>query len=237
MAEAQGFEALAEALDALSHPVRLALLAELQSAKIQSEIEVRHAPESEAKPRPLARQTVRSHLGRLLEQGLIQEGPTERSFGRTTQYVADHQVVFTLSEQLRELAKLQPEDSPSRPTEDATEPAPNEPDRGPNLLLVKGAREGHVFEIDPHEEGQWLIGRRRDADVVLDYDPYVSEENSVLAFDEKEFRLRDLPASRNGTRVNFDPLGPEETRPLRHGDVIGVGRSRLVFQQGTGEGL
>lgn len=231
MADAEGYEELAEALDALSHPVRVALLDALQSPQIQTEIEITHAPDEAEHSRPLARQSVRFHLGKLLDQGLVQEGPTERSFGSTTQYIADHQSVFSIAEQIRELSRLAPDDCQTN----STEPVPDTDDvrvePGPRLLLVKGAPEGHVFELEPLQQDAWVIGRERDADVALDYDPYVSKQNARLTWDGEGFEVVDLPESRNGTRVNLDAIPSGEAQELGHGDVIGVGCSRLVFQR------
>jgi pSer/pThr/pTyr-binding forkhead associated (FHA) protein len=39
--------------------------------------------------------------------------------------------------------------------------------------------------------------------------------------------------SRNGTLLNFERLAPGETRDLRTGDVLTIGRSRLVFRDGA----
>ena len=104
---------------------------------------------------------------------------------------------------------------------------------GPKLVLVHGVYEGKAFALSSETEQArgWLIGRRRDAPISLDYDPYVSTENAVVKRAGEGFRIEDL-GSKNGTAINWEHLDERGTHQLRPGDVIGVGRSLLSYVPG-----
>lgn len=72
-----------------------------------------------------------------------------------------------------------------------------------------------------------VLGRGPDAHVSLD-DPFVSLRHAALISTKGGMMILDL-GSLNGTRVNGIPLTPDQAAPLRPGDVIGVGRSEVVF--------
>ncbi|HLE47820.1 MAG TPA: FHA domain-containing protein, partial [Candidatus Thermoplasmatota archaeon] len=105
------------------------------------------------------------------------------------------------------------------------------PTTGPRLVLVHGLYEGKSYALDPRlaPEGEWRIGRRRGIAVSLDYDPYISLENSVVRRTGDKLTIEDLPGSKNGTSVNWEPLAKGRAHVLKPVDVIGVGRSLLVF--------
>ncbi|HWH08571.1 MAG TPA: FHA domain-containing protein, partial [Candidatus Thermoplasmatota archaeon] len=142
-------------------------------------------------------------------------------------YTLDHRRIFAAAESLRAFAALRPLDDPEGRTEAADAPDPRRTPRGPRLALVRGLGEGTVHRLD--EGAEWLIGRRRDAHVPLDYDPFVSAENARVQKVGSDFVLEDLPGSRNGTTLNFRRLEPGERAKLRHGDLVGVGHSALLF--------
>ena len=218
---------LADALAALSSQPRLALLRELRVPKTLREIEL--PAEEEGSERNLSRQSVRKHLDRLLEVGVVLARDADRVYGETVEYVVNHQKLYALSEAFRGLARLRPVAEPPVDTMHAGD-APSGSIRGPCLVLVKGLEEGKVFPLAPPAPSRgWVLGRRRDAEVSLDFDPFVSAENSVVEWREGRHVLRDLAASRNGTLVNFRPLPKGGSVPLRHGDLVGVGRTILMF--------
>jgi len=85
---------LAEALLAVAHPSRLALLRQLRSPKTLREIEVKGAgaaPGVGTHERTLTRQTVRVHLDRCLEAGIVVAREAEREYGATLEYRLNHQ--------------------------------------------------------------------------------------------------------------------------------------------------
>lgn len=71
------------------------------------------------------------------------------------------------------------------------------------------------------------IGRDADNEIVL-AGSTVSRHHAVLTFVEERWVIEDR-GSANGTFVNGERVPFGSTHPLRHGDRIGIGRSRLVF--------
>jgi DNA-binding transcriptional ArsR family regulator len=233
-AEEQGdgeAEALAEALRSLATATRIQLLRELRVPRALSEIALR--PGGPGSPRVLARQTVKEHLDRLVEAGIVVTREADRAHGRVLEYIVNHRAIFSLGEDLRGLARLRPAEALSGLTQLAPPPSASGRSRGPALVLVKGLDEGHVFDLRPPQEGEaeWIIGRKRGLAVPLDFDASVSSENSRVRWDGSAYWVEDLPHSRNGTRLNFQDLERGVPRRLEPGDVIGVGRSSLVFRR------
>jgi hypothetical protein len=74
-----------------------------------------------------------------------------------------------------------------------------------------------------------VVGRGSDADVQL-FDQGVSRRHLDIQFDGRHATLYDL-GSTNGTNVNGHDVG---SHVLRHGDVVRIGHTRLVFQQADG---
>lgn len=225
-------DALARALTAIAHPSRLALLRQLRTPRTLREIQLRTGASDEV-GRSISRQAVREHLDRLLAIGVVHAREATRDYGETTEYSLNHQALYALSEEFRGLARLRPASEPVAATM-AGRPGAPEPraPEGPCLVLVKGLDEGRTFPLAPPKAGrrQWTLGRRRGLDVSLDFDPFVSTENSLIVWEDGRFTLEDLPDSRNGTSVNFVALAKGERRVLRASDVVGVGRSLLVFR-------
>src|ERR1041384_135447 len=84
---------------------------------------------------------------------------------------------------------------------------------------------GDVFDRDIGGE-EIQIGKGPRNDLVI-ADPSVSTAHAVLKFDQKDYTIADL-GSRNGTFVNGDRV--TDARKLAHGDVIGMGLSKLTFR-------
>lgn len=224
---------VAEILQALANPVRMQLLRILKTPHALGEI--RLAPrrkESGGTPaRLMSRVTVRQHLDKLLAVGAVKALDTTRDGRRTTLYQLNHRQLFALNEELKELARMR------APLEilDGTQPAPAAPmprqehPAAPALVAMNGVHEGRIWPLDSSKKA-WTIGRRRQADICLDYDPYLSQENSEIRLDGRRLVVHDLPGNRNGTRVNWLPLPAGGSSPLRAGDVVGVGRSLLLVR-------
>ncbi len=220
-------EELAGALKVLGSTTRLRVLAAIKQPTPVREIRVQ--PESSragSNPdRPVSIQVVQSHLKRLADLGLV----SSDEVGRT--HVVHRPRLYALAESFRQLALLQgdhavPDDRTIRLGHAAQRPAA----RGPRLMLVHGAYEGKAFALDEHSGGgPWIVGRLPGLAVCLDYDPYVSREHAVVQEGPRGFVIRNAPGSRNGTFVNWQPLAHDTDHPLVAGDVIGVGRSLLVF--------
>lgn len=226
-------DALSGALHALAHPSRLALIRQLRMPKTLREIQLRTANGADESARVISRQAVREHLDRLIAIGVVHASAAERDYGETTEYSLNHQSLYAIAEEFRGLARLRPASEPVAPTVEkrgATTDA--RAISGPRLVLVKGLDEGRSFPLIAPAAGTraWTIGRRRGLDVSLDFDPFVSTENALIAWEGGAFHLQDLPDSRNGTMLNFAPLEKGERRRLAYSDVIGVGRSLLLFR-------
>lgn len=222
---------LAHALSALASPMRLQILRSLRTPRALGEIHVR-APED---GRIIARQTVREHLNRLIQAGMVVTREVDRSYGDAVEFVANHQTIYALAEEMRGLSRVRPAVEPEAVTVHASgaNHAATADAKGPSLVMVKGLEEGTSFSLQPPVSGidarEWLVGRRRGIAVALDFDPYVSSENSRITWRDGTHFIEDIPGSRNGTSVNFHLLSPGQRHALRHGDVIGVGRCILVF--------
>lgn len=222
---------LAKLLEAIANPTRLALLRQLRRSPTVGEIRVRAEQSRDGLPedRPMARQGVRQHLERLVEAGFAQGRPGWRGEQEVEEYVVLHQRLFALAEDLRQLGDLRPYDAaPGPETSDVHEPEPQPLPRGPCLVVVHGLGEGRAFRLGP-DEREWLVGRARGIAASLDYDPYVSSRHARLYRDADAIHVEDMPGSRNGTYLNWARLkGPER---LRHGDIIGLGKSLLLFRE------
>ena len=225
---------LAEFLSTLGYPVRLALLDKLRLPHKAAEIKLtpHRVDPGHSQDRPLARQTVQSHLDKLVEHGLVLTETTEEGGRTTTYYTANPSRLYALLEDMRRLT-LRYAGSGQGPAATGTIGNKVKPVRaeGPRLLLVHGVYEGKVFRLDGESavDGAWTIGRRKGLPIALDYDPYVSTQNAVIERDGDGFLLRDLEKSKNGTLVNWHRLERGSTHELRSGDVIGVGKSLLSF--------
>lgn len=223
-------ERLTDALAALANPMRLALLRKLRTPQALGDIDLKGAsPEG---PRPISRQGVKEHLTRLMDLGVVTAIPSEGDARSPVLYVTNHQAIFSIAEEMRLLARNRPAVEPQVETVRATggaKPAL----RRDCLVLVKGPDEGRVFDLAPppgDASAMWAIGRRRTAHVCLDFDAHVSADHAAIDWDGRHHHLRDLPTSRNGTTVNFGAVTKEAPVRLAHGDLVGVGRTLLLYR-------
>jgi DNA-binding transcriptional ArsR family regulator len=219
--------ALVTCLDALASGTRLTILRAVRSPRRVRDIRV--PGERGDAGATLARQTVRRHLESLVAAGIVIAREGERGDADAVEFIIDHQRLFALSEQVRDLARLRPGIEHDAVTVAQLGNAKDDV-RGPLLLLVRGLDEGVMFPLHPSAQSrEWRVGRRRGLAVALDYDPAVSGENSVIRWSEDAHHIEDVPGSRNGTSVNLRRLDPGESRRLAHGDIVGVGHSLLLY--------
>lgn len=222
MATSEADERLCGGFVALSNPVRLEILRMLRRPLILRDI---HTDE-----RVISRQAIRKHLDTLLDAGLIQTREAAGEFRDTTEFFLNHQRLFDVAEDVRTLARLRPAAEPDVETiRSRVEQEPARQRTGPGLLLVKGADEGAFFPLDEAGKAEWIVGRRRGVDVPLDYDGSVSSENARISWAKDRHWIEDVRGSRNGTMLNLRRLTDGQRVALERGDVIGVGRSTLVY--------
>ncbi|MGQ0536751.1 MAG: FHA domain-containing protein [Methanobacteriota archaeon] len=230
------YEKLGLYLRALSVPTRILLLQKLQLPHTPSEIELppfRKDPDLR-QDRVLSRQAVDEHLQKLEEAGLVRSRPSQRGGQPVREYLVNQERLFTLVDEVRRLALIRAAGAAAddgTPTGKHTIGAASEPPKvtlphGPSLLLVSGPYEGKAYSLAG--PGPWAIGRAKEAEVSIDYDPFVSARNTEVLRDGAGFYLKSLPDSRNGTTVNWRLLRADERVPLSSGDTIGVGRTLLV---------
>ncbi|MCA1812767.1 MAG: FHA domain-containing protein [Halobacteriales archaeon] len=223
------FDLLAAYLKALAHPGRLELLWRLRFPANPAEVEVRPRRKDQLAPeRAMSRQTVLEHLAKLEEAGVVTRVANPE--GGADRWVTNVPQVFSLVEEIRKLTAI-----PSAPSLDAEETMARADDHsspwlpGPKLVLMSGPWEGRLFALQG--SGPWHIGRSRSKAVALSYDPFISAEHAVLEKHGGKYSLGVLPETRNPTRVNFAPVLQGKPRDLAQGDIIGVGRSLLVFHE------
>lgn len=223
-------DSLADALRALAYPLRLELLETLDEPATLSEIRISplRGEQGASPARAAAMTTVAAHLDKLVEAGLVVTGQVEAGGKRLTTYTVNPQRVYAITEELRRVS-LRHGGRGRGEAETGTivvPPAPRDAE-GPRLVLVHGVYEGKVYPLAG--EGPWAIGRRRDATIALDYDPFVSVEHARVERVDDVYRLVDDPESKNGTTLHWRALPKGGRAPLAHGDIVGVGRSLLVF--------
>jgi predicted component of type VI protein secretion system len=90
-----------------------------------------------------------------------------------------------------------------------------------HLRMIKGVPAYGVYYV----EGRARIGRSEESDVFL-VDPSVSRTHAIVEVDGIEPVVRDL-GSTNGTFVNGERI---EARPLRDGDELMFGNTRMQFE-------
>lgn len=217
-------------LKVLANFNRLRLLEELQTPKRYAELDLQPSRDDQwgSDARPISRQAVRGHLEALMDIGVVNE---IREPGGPPAYVVNHSRLFALVEQLRQIATVRPSLEAGGETIDLPHRSSPSGPTGPHLLLARGVEEGRGFPLAATRgEGGWTIGRRRGVAVCLDYDPFVSSEHARVVAKDGRFVLTDIPGNRNGTWLNYRRLARGAAAPLSPGDVIGAGKSLLVFR-------
>ncbi len=227
--------ALARRLFALAHPARIEILRKLRSPRHVSAIgahAVVRGRNGEAEGRPISRPAVTFHLRKLLAYGFVNlvddSDPDDR------QYVVNQAKLFAAAEELRSLARIRPDVIAGEATIALDGVTTGPPESGPRLVIVHGLYEGKPFPLNGPVDGgsaSWSIGRDADAHVRLEYDPFVSGVNALVRRDRAgTFFVENDPRSKNGTLHNWQRLDGNDRRRLETGDVVGVGRSLLLFR-------
>lgn len=232
--EEKELEELAGYLSALGHPRRLQLLSKLRFPRTLGEIELKPwRSEADGNPdRSMSRNAVERHLQILRAIGVVGRRPAERDGRSVDEWLLQHARLFQVIEEMRELTRLRPPDPA-----DVGATVAGEPPRfkrveiaGPRLTLLSGPFEGRSTALSGG--GPWTVGRSADCALSLDYDPYISSTHCEVRQISGALAVKDLPANRNGTLLNWQtiPRGGETT--LATGDVLGVGRTLVLFHAG-----
>lgn len=222
-AEDIDFDKLTTYLKALAHPARLELLWRLRIPAAPGDVTIRPRRRDEglSQERPMSRQSVMEHVEQLEEVGVV-----NRVENGT--FVTSAQHLFAIVEDLRKLSAIE---TSLRVDVDSTlqqaGPVAASWPAGAKLVVVGGPWEGRAFPLAG--AGPWTIGRAASQSVGLTYDPYASHESARVSKDAAAWRLEPVAGARNPPRVNFAPV--DKPRALRSGDIVGVGRSLLVFQE------
>ncbi len=219
------FDVLADHLKPLGNATRLRLLHMLTRPLYLEEI---------ASKLGMSRQGARKHLDDLVDLGVLRKQFGRRDFGPVTEYVTNAQKIFLLQVEFEKLGGLKPPaEAEPRPTLDrsasATGARRSPPRPAPRLAIVRGPSEGCAFELADQAARVWRIGRDKAAEIRLDHDPFLSNRHAEVRRDARGFVLADA-FSRNGTTLNWRRLDRGATVALKPGDVIGVGKTSLVFQ-------
>jgi DNA-binding transcriptional ArsR family regulator len=229
------YDVLADFLSALGYPARLELLHVLRFPHVLGEIRLSARRSGGGRERPgrlSSKPAVQGHLDKLEAAGLVRFDEVDQAGRPARRYVVNSLKLYELTEEVRRLSVIYAGRGPAGDhTGTLASGAAQAQPRGPRLTLVHGLYEGKIFSLDPATapDGQWVIGRRRGLPVALDYDPFVSLENSVVTHEAGSYLVADLPGSKNGTMVNWVPLPKGGSHLLKGGDVVGVGRSMLCF--------
>lgn len=231
--QAIAYEELSRYLRVLGVPNRLELLRKLQWPRAISEIELTPSrrAKDKAHDRHLSRGAVELHLKRLQELGLVHARVRSGHEREVTEFVVNHARLFVVTDELRRvsLQRATPSERTDAADGEVAVEAPRLP-KGACLMLANGPLEGAVFALEG--DGPWVIGRETGSAVALAYDPFVSRENARIARTPRGFTVEALAEARNGARLNWAPLASGAPARLSPGDVLGVGRSLLVFRPG-----
>ena len=217
MGQPLDLDELEAALKALANINRLRLVVELAEPRGYHELELNPSREDAfgSPDRRISRQAVRGHMQTLLDAGVVDRvEPPQR--GEPGRFQVNTARLFEMACQMRELAQatvLEPEVGPIA---------------GPHLVVVAGVPEGHVL---PMAGRQMAIGSAPQVELQLPYDLAIRPRHAALERGRAGFSLRDLTGEAGSTRINAEPVGASEVRPLCGGDLVGMGRTLLRFEE------
>lgn len=216
-------EEIAQRFEALAHPRRVELLRFLREPHYLREV---------ASHLGVSRQAAHHHLQRLVDDGLLERREGRRASGTVTEYVVAPEAlapVHDAVERVQGNGARSPGEHP-RAREGGPPPAQTPPQpRG--LWVLRGLDAGAVLDLPRGADGPWSVGRDGACDLVLEADPYVAARHAEVWRDGDGYRIQDL-ASTDGVRHNGRRLDRRGETRLRHGDVLGLGRSLILYWDG-----
>lgn len=215
--------ALAHDLRALAEPPRLHLLASLATPR---------TPDEAAFILGSTAEEAKTHLEALATAGLVRRTPGRRGPAPVTEYALTAQRIFAVGEEVTRLAQSQPDEdlSQTRAVMKASRGTGALLKLGPALVVVHGLKAGAVHTLTG--AGPWTLGRDAACNIPLDYDPFASSHHAEVRGAPGKHVLVD-GRSRNGTFVNFERIPAGGEVALASGDVIGLGKTLLVYRAPT----
>jgi DNA-binding transcriptional ArsR family regulator len=216
-------ERMAEWLKPLASPLRLRLLRFLTRP---------HYLEEVASHLKLTRQAARKHLDKLVAIGVLDRRAGQRDKLPVTEYLINPQALFLIYDEFEKLGSLRRDERDEVLVRTLAEPgrrAPPGPEAGPCLTVVRGLNLGMRSRLP--EDREWTIGRDPRCDLPVTHDPYASNRHAEVRRERGQFVLTDL-RSTNGTQHNWGLLARGGEAALRHGDLVGVGKTLLLFWEG-----
>lgn len=218
------FERLAHDLAPLGSATRLRLLNYLTSPRYLEEI---------ATFLEMNRYAAKKHLDQLVEVGVISKAPAQRAEGLVVEYRIVPEKLFEVFDSMRALGTLRPVGAPPEDLArtKAVEGVPR--DRRtelstPRFVVVYGVDIGTTIPLGAGE-GPWMIGREPDCTLRLRSDPFSSGRHAQIERRAGTYHLTDL-FSTNGTMLDWERIAPGRALPLTNGQVVGVGKTLLLFR-------
>lgn len=215
-------------LSALSNETRLRLLHLLTRPRYKEEV---------GEALGMSRQSASKHIDKLAERGFVRELQGWRETGPVMEFQVVPQRLFALGMRIADMGKLEPEGGPARRVPDRTVHLEGPPDGGQqepepasaHLLVINGPAAGTRFPL-AGDQPRWTLGRDDDRDLCLKHDPFASGRHAEVQLDPMGHAIVDV-YSANGTQLNFAKLPHGGRAPLEPGDVLGIGRTYLVYQR------
>lgn len=228
---AAALERLSETLRVLGTANRLDLLQKLLVPRTTSEISIAPSRDDADRnaERPISRQSLDHHLERLQSVGLVAARAAKRDGRSVTEWQTNAGRVFLVADELRRLSATPPSTTATMASPDGAAGELGALPPGPCLLLANGPWEGRAWALDG--PGPWRIGRERDKEIAITYDPFVSREHAIVRRAGSALEV-EVASKRNATLLNWRPVDGSSTIRLVPGDTLGVGRSLLVVRGG-----
>jgi len=103
-----------------------------------------------------------------------------------------------------------------------------------SLSVIETFEDGRQKVHKLSKGGSSSIGRSSSNDVTLTADKYISRSHCKIVVEENVPYLMDLGQAKDGTKLN----GKRVTKaPLKPGDLIGMGKSDIIFQVKNGPAI
>lgn len=210
---------LEEIFRALANQNRLRILQLLRSPHVTAELNIAH-PEGhsggEINSRLISRQALCRHLDQLRAAGLVQRDPN--SDPRQPSYVVNP---IAMRESVRKIyAAL---------VQEAIVSAPHtlEPPHGPHLIVLDAPSGEYAVPLDARRES-WSVGRNPEDFIGLDFDPRVQTHHAIIERNRTDFGITAHADAE--IMVNFSMAEPKVLAPVKHGDILTIGGTRIAFR-------